>query len=71
MSISINEFKANIEQYILLAKNEDLFIQLDGDVVMKLSDTKSDRRKIAESLPGAVPADITLEQSRDMKAAEL
>ena len=71
MSLSINEFKANIEQYIMLAKTEDLFIQLDGDVVMKLSNTKSDRRKIAESLLGAVPADITLEQSRDMKAAEL
>lgn len=71
MSISINEFKANIEQYIMLAKTEDLFIQLDGDVVMKLSNTKSDRRKITESLLGAVPADITLEQSRDMKANEL
>ena len=36
MSISINEFKANIEQYFLLAKTEDLFIRLDGDVVMRL-----------------------------------
>ena len=71
MSISINEFKANIEQYLLLAKTEDLFIRLDGDVVMRLTNTKSDRRKIAESLLGAVPADITLEQSRDMKAGEL
>ena len=71
MSISINEFKANIEQYLLLAKTEDLFIHLDGDVVMRLSNTKSDRRKIAESLLGAVPADITPDQARDMKAGEL
>ena len=71
MSISINEFKANIEQYLLLAQTEDLFIRIDGDVVMKLSNTKSDRRKIAESLLGAVPSDITLEQARDMKAGEI
>ena len=71
MSVSINEFKANIEQYLLLAKTEDLFIRLDGDVVMRLSNTKSDRRKIAESLLGAVPADITPDQARDMKAGEI
>ena len=71
MSISINEFKANIEQYLLLAKTEDLFIRLDGDVIMRLSNTKSDRRKIAESLLGAVPADITPDQARDMKAGEI
>ena len=71
MSIPINEFKANIEQYLLLAKTEDLFIRLDGDVVMRLSNTKRDRRKIAESLLGAVPADISLEQSRNMNAGEL
>ena len=71
MSVPINEFKANIDQYLLLAKTEDLFIRLDGDVVMRLSNTKSDRRKIAESLLGAVPADISLEQSRNMNAGEL
>ena len=71
MSISINEFKENIEQYLLLAKTEDLFIRLDGDVIMRLSNTKSDRRKIAESLLGAVPADITPDQARDMNAGEL
>ena len=71
MSIPINEFKANIDQYLLLAKTEDLFIRLDGDVVMRLSNTKSDRRKIAESLLGAVPADITPDQARDMKAGEI
>ena len=71
MSISINEFKANIEQYLLLAKTEDLFIRLDGDVIMRLTNTKRDRRKIAESLLGAVPADITPDQARDMKAGEI
>ena len=71
MSVSINEFKANIEQYLLLAKTEDLFIRLDGDVIMRLTNTKRDRRKIAESLLGAVPADISLEQSRNMNAGEL
>ena len=71
MSISISEFKSDVERYIMLAKTEDLYIRLDGDVVMKLTNTKSDRRKIAESLFGAVPSDITLEQSRDMKAGEI
>ena len=71
MSISINEFKANIEQYLLLAKTEDLFIRLDGDVIMRLTNTKRDRRKTAESLLGVVPADISLEQSRNMNAGEL
>lgn len=71
MSVSINEFKANIEQYLLLAKTEDLFIRLDGDVIMRLTNTKRDRRKTAESLLGVVPADISLEQSRNMNAGEL
>ena len=71
MSIPINEFKANIDQYLLLAKTEDLFIRLDDDVVMRLSNTKSDRRKIAESLLDVVPADITPDQARDMKAGEI
>ena len=71
MSIPINEFKANIEQYLLLAKTEDLFIRLDGDVIMRLTNTKRDRWKIAESLLVAVPADISLEQSRNMNAGDL
>ena len=71
MSVSINEFKANIEQYLLLAKTEDLFIRLDGDVIMRLTNTKRDRWKIAESLLVAVPADISLEQSRNMNAGDL
>ena len=71
MSISINEFKANIERYIILAQTEDLYIQIDGNVVMKLSNTNSDRRKLAESLLGAVPADVSWEQARQMKADEL
>lgn len=71
MSISISEFKSDVERYITLAKTEDLYIRLDGEVVMKLTNTKSDRKKIAKLLLGAVPADITLEQSRDIKAEEI
>ena len=71
MSVPINEFKANIDRYLLLAKTEDLFIRLDSDVVMRLTNTKRDRRKIAESLLGAVPADITPDQAKEMKAGEI
>ena len=71
MSIPINEFKANIEQYLLSVRTEDLFIRLDGDVVMRLTNTKRDRRKTAESLLGVVPADLTPDQARDMKAGEI
>ena len=63
MSIPINEFKANIEQYLLSVRTEDLFIRLDGDVVMRLTNTKRDRRKTAESLLGVVPADLTPDQA--------
>ena len=71
MIISINEFKDNFEHYITFAQTENLFIMIDDEIIMELSNAKSNTRKIAKSLLGTVPDDITFEQSRDMKASEL
>ncbi len=71
MSISIHEFKSDVERYMLLAQTEDLYVTIGTNIVVKLTNPNADRRKIANSLLGCVPADVTLEQSRDMKAEEL
>ncbi|MBQ6517890.1 MAG: type II toxin-antitoxin system prevent-host-death family antitoxin [Anaerolineaceae bacterium] len=65
MSITATELKENLGKYLLLAEKEDIFITKNGKVVAKLTSPFEDRIKIAESLAGIIPADITLEEARE------
>lgn len=64
MSITATELKSNLGRYLLLAATEDVFITRNGKVVAKLTNPYQDRVEIAESLFGALPSDLTLEESR-------
>lgn len=65
MSITATELKLNLGKYLLLAETEDIFITKNGKVVAKLSNPYQDRVNVAKSLFGVLPADITLEESRE------
>ncbi len=65
MSITATELKNNLGKFLLLAATEDIFITRNGKVVAKLSNPNQDRVDVAKSLFGVLPADMTLEESKD------
>lgn len=65
MSITATELKMNLGKYLMLAETEDVFITKNGKVVAKLTNPNADRVKMAKSLFGIIPADITAEEARD------
>ena len=67
MSITATELKSNLSKYLLLAETEDIYITRNGKVIAKLSNPYQDRVDIAKSLFGAVPGNITLEESREAR----
>ena len=63
MSITATELKMNLSKYLLLAETEDIYITRNGKVVAKLSNPYQDRVDVAKSLFGAIPSNITLEET--------
>lgn len=67
MTITAAELKSNLEKYLLLAEEEDIFITCRGRSVAKLSNPNLDRVDTAKSLFGILPADVTLEEAKEEK----
>ncbi|MBQ6208084.1 MAG: type II toxin-antitoxin system prevent-host-death family antitoxin [Oscillospiraceae bacterium] len=65
MSITSLELGRNLEKYLALAEREDVYITRDGVIVAKLTNPNQDRINAAKSLLGVLPADLTLEESRE------
>ena len=65
MFVTATEFKLNLSKYLRLSQSEDVYITKNGKIVAKLSNPFQDRIKLAESLADIIPADITLEGSRE------
>lgn len=71
MSITATELELNLGKYLALAEYEDIYITRNGKTIAKLTSPTSDRRKMADSLLGIIPADITLEEARKERAQKL
>ncbi len=71
MSITATELKENLSKYLKLAETEDIYITKNGKVVAKLSNPNTDKVKIAESLIGILPQDITLEDAQKERLRKL
>ena len=71
MSITATELKENLSKYLKLAETEDIYITKNGKVVAKLSNPNTDKVKIAESLIGILPQDITLEDAQKERLSTL
>lgn len=71
MSITATELKANLGKYLQLAEYEDVYITKNGKTVAKLSNPNVDRVKIAKSLIGVIPGDVSYEEAMEEKLAKL
>lgn len=71
MLITATELKMNLSKYLLLAETEDIYITRNGKVVAKLSNPYQDRVDVAKSLFGAIPSDMTLEQSKEERLDQI
>lgn len=71
MSITATEFKNRMSYYIELSATEDIYITQYGKVVAKLTKPFQNKMEIVESLVGAIPDTMTLEQAKELRASEL
>ncbi len=71
MSITATELKMNLSKYLLLAETEDIYITRNGKVVAKLTNPYQNRVDVAKSLFGAIPSDMTLEQSKEERLDQI
>ncbi|EGW38419.1 type II toxin-antitoxin system prevent-host-death family antitoxin [Desulfosporosinus sp. OT] len=67
MLITATEFKTNIGKYLTLVNEEEIIITKNGKGIARLSPLKEDKVKMAESLFGIIPNDMTLEQAREAR----
>lgn len=71
MSITATELKMNLGKYLLLSATEDIYITKNGKVISKLTNPYKDRVAVAQSLFGAVPATVSLEEAQEERASTL
>ena len=71
MKISIEKFKKNIDTYLELSLTTDIYITIDNKVVSKLSCPYIDKIKIAKELIGILPADYSLQDSKNERISNI
>ena len=64
MSITATERKQNLSKYLLMARDEDVYIARNGKVVAKLTSPFEDRVETVRSLAGVIEGGMTLEEAR-------
>ena len=65
MSITSIELRSDLDKYLLLAAEEDIFITHNGKIVAKLTNPFHDRVEVAESLFGILPQMMTVEEAME------
>lgn len=65
MSITATELKANLRKYLLMAATEDVYVTRNGRTVAKLTSPYRNKLDTVDSLFGSIPADMTLEESKE------
>jgi prevent-host-death family protein len=65
MIVTATEFKSNLSRYLGLAGKEDIVITRNGKRIAKLTDAAKDRTDILRALTGIVPANVSLEETRE------
>lgn len=68
---TISELKRHLKKYLDLLERESVYVTRRGEVVAVLSAPHEERVKIIESLFGCIPADITLEESREERLSRI
>ena len=65
MSITATELKAILGKYLLMAATEDVYVTRNGRTVAKLTSPYRNKLDTVDSLFGSIPADMTLEESKE------
>ena len=65
MSITATELKKNLGKYLLMAREEDIYVTRNGKMIARLSDPFEDRVKDAKSLAGVIAGGMSLEEARE------
>ena len=65
MSITATELKANLGKYLLMAATEDVYVTRNGRTVAKLTSPYRNKLDTVDSLFGSIPAEMTLEESKE------
>ncbi len=71
MYITTSELRENLATYIAKSSQEDIFITKNGKVVSKLSNPYESRIKVAESLIGVIPDDISYDEVMEERLSKL
>lgn len=71
MTITATGLNDNLEKYLLLSENEDIFITRNGRVIAMLSNSNKDRVDIAKSLFGILPSDVTLAKAKEERLSQI
>lgn len=71
MYITTSELRENLAMYIAKSSQEDIFITKNGKVVSKLSNPYEGRIKVAESLIGVIPDDISYDEVMEERLSNL
>ena len=71
MSVTATEFRRNVDEYLMLAATEDVYITRNGVTIAKISNPNLDRINAVKSLLGVLPADSTLEEAREERLNRL
>ena len=71
MYITTSELRENLATYVAKSSQEDIFITKNGKVVSKLSNPYESRIKVAESLIGVIPDDISYDEVMEERLSKL
>ncbi len=72
MYVTIAELEKDLDKYLRLSNTKDVLITENGGrLIAKITNANAERRAIAESLCGIIPADITLEEAREERLSKL
>lgn len=71
MSITATELKNNMGKYLQMAEIEDIYITKNGKIVAKLTNPNADKVRIAKSLIGIIPNEVSFEGAREERLSKL
>ena len=72
MKITVTELKNNVSKYLLLSKDEDIYITKNGKIISKLSNPYKDKKiEALKSLVGMIPSDFDVDAALEERLKNL
>ena len=73
MSITVFDLQNDLDKYLRMAENEDIFITREGRIIAKLSNPNPNQERIdiANSLFGIISNDVELESAKEERLGRI